>query len=396
MVGPWRALLRMTPNLPVASDKASNSFALSVPSALSSLALFFCCTVWLPSAVVAILLLLNLSSRYSAGAVAVAILLGLLWRFLFRDLSRREFSLLLAGTLACILLAAMFSIFFYDTMSDSRAYHSDAILALLHGSNPVYGLMPAIVVIPANYYPKGTWYFAALVIHAFGNFQLGKIYNFLLMFSCFAYAGSSFYRWGLRGRSLFPVAAAVAFSPVAVSQMTTYYADGAIASLLALVVMANVNRAFCPARYDRSIYILSGSLAIAIKYSCGAYIVAASLVLVAVRVLYRRHAGGELRRALSKDLVDFAAVLFLGVIVLGYSPYVTNIRHGLHPLYPLMGRGKVDIMTGNTPPALLNPEYNRFKQVLYSVLWPNPIGYKRAKCIEDPVHREEAGTDQLG
>jgi hypothetical protein len=54
------------------------------------------------------------------------------------------------------------------------------------------------------------------------------------------------------------------------------------------------------------------------------------------------------------------------VLVLGYNPYVTNMREGLHPFYPVLGPNRIDVMAENTPPILLNHGYNRVEKFLIS------------------------------
>jgi len=62
--------------------------------------------------------------------------------------------------------------------------------------------------------------------------------------------------------------------------------------------------------------------------------------------------GGGL--AVARRVGVLAAIgLAAGVLLLGFNPYVTNtLRHG-HPFHPLAGSGKVDIITNNAPPDVL-------------------------------------------
>jgi hypothetical protein len=57
---------------------------------------------------------------------------------------------------------------------------------------------------------------------------------------------------------------------------------------------------------------------------------------------------------LLSDVANAVAAICLGVLVLGFDPYVTNVRQGLHPFYPVMGSNRIDVMTHNTPPVLLH------------------------------------------
>jgi hypothetical protein len=76
--------------------------------------------------------------------------------------------------------------------------------------------------------------------------------------------------------------------------------------------------------------------------------------MIAARLLLRRrYTATELRRVLLSDMANAMAAICLGVLVLGFDPYVTNMRQGLHPLYPVLGSNRVDVVTSQTPSVLL-------------------------------------------
>ncbi len=154
---------------------------------------------------------------------------------------------------------------FYDVAYDSRWYHTDEIMGLVHGVNPIYRQFSAPIPIFSNHYPKATEYFAALVIQTFHNFQVAKIYNLLLVFAVAAYSAEFFRRAGSIGPFSTLLISATALNPVSASQLATFYVDGAFGSSLTLVVMAIVNLSFRPERFDRVLLILATSLAVAIK-----------------------------------------------------------------------------------------------------------------------------------
>jgi len=54
------------------------------------------------------------------------------------------------------------------------------------------------------------------------------------------------------------------------------------------------------------------------------------------------------------------------ILVAGFNPYISNTINHRHPLYPLMGEGKIDIVTGQTPDIF--KEKSRFKSVFISLL----------------------------
>lgn len=370
----------------VTSQQKSPIYRLSeISGVLPGLAVFYTSAVWIPSAATAVLLLIGVRAWWIPAEACSAFLLALLWFFLFRRLSRQE-SLLLGTLVLCsICLAAWFSVFFYDMSFDGRWYHTDAILGLLRGVNPIYQQFSAPNVIFANHYPKATWYFAALVIHTFHNFQLGKIYNPLLIFASAAYAAHFFRQLGLSGGYAKLLVAATALNPIAASQLTTYYIDGAMGSLMSLAVMIIVNLILHGAALDRLLFVLVASLAISIKFTGGAYVAVGILVLFVAPHLSPFRKALDRRHVLFADIGMAAAALFLGVMVMGYDPYITNARQGLHPLYPMMGPNKIDLIGGQLPAELKGR--NPAQKFLIS-FFSETRGFHKTTLMDIPVSQE--------
>jgi hypothetical protein len=333
---------------------------------LVSLAVVFVSMVWIPAAAMAVLYLAGTGHIWATAAIASAALLTLLWLFLFRKLTRGQSLLLAAIVIGITLLAGFVSLSFYDSTGDGRWYHEDAILGLLHGSNPVYEQIPADPPVWANHYPKASWYFSALVIHVFGNYQLGKIYNFLLILGCAAYSWSFFRRMGVSGIYRACLVGTTALASVSASQMLTYYIDGALSSLLSLMIMATISLVFFPARQDRLLLFVCASLGIGLKFTAIPYVGIIVLILIAARFFYARNKTPGLRKVLLADAGCMAAALLVGVFVIGFNPYVTNVQGGQHPLYPVMGANKIDFIDGQMPTALSGHAYNRFEKFYIS------------------------------
>ena len=336
---------------------------------LRSVALFFLGLTWVPTFCLAILLLTGIRNWGLPAGLLCLVLLIALWHYLFRDLPRRDRWLLSGLIVACVLLAALFSVCIFDSSCDGRWYHADAVLGLLHGANPVYGQMPAISEpLWVNHYPKAFEYFAALVIHVVRLYQLGKIYHLLLIFSVAAYAGDFFVRQRLRRGDAAMLACLAAVTPICVSQMFSYYVDGAIGSLLTLGLLAVLNLAECPAYLDRIILVLAGSMLVAGKFTGGVYVVILTGLLIAFRVLLRRGSmDAKLRGLLAADAIGMLAAAGLGLLVLGFHPYVTNVLHGHHPLYPVVGsRTFTDVINGSNPEYFRNGNFSTVEKFLIS------------------------------
>jgi hypothetical protein len=335
---------------------------------LSALAVLFAGAVFLPAITMSILLLAGLTSWWWPALIISSVSLAALWLFLFGRgrLSWQE-SLSLVGLAAgAVLIAAVISIICYDTTVDGRWYHTDVILALLHNVNPIYTQIRVPEPVWANHYPKACEYFSALLIHFSHNYQLGKIYNFLLIFSCAAYAVSFFRRLGIHGLPLLLLVVNTAFTPIAACQIACYYVDGALTSLLSLLLMVSVSLVFMPAKFDRILFVFVSALAIGVKFTAVAYIGVAFLLLLGVRILLHKQ-GTTSARAVVSDLTLGVSAVILGVAVLGYTPYVTNVQQGLHPLYPVMGTNEnVYVIRSQYPLVFREHSYSSVEKFLIS------------------------------
>ena len=124
--------------------------------------------------------------------------------------------------------------------------------------------------------------------------------------------------------------------------MTSYYIDGALASLITLMVMAAASMVFRPARFNHGDPCLVGLLGDCNEVHCSA--------LRSCRGLRRDRnpgcsSGGSMKRGTCPERFrqtppGWWLRFSLGVLVLGHSPSITYIRQGLQPLYPVLGQGK--------------------------------------------------------
>lgn len=318
---------------------------------------------------VSALLLLDTSRRWWLAFIISALLLTLLWRRLFIHLPRIRQLRLGSLVLCSVLVAALFSWYFDDLTFDGRYYHTDAILGLLRGVNPDYQSIPALHAVYANHYPKAAEYYAAFVIQAFHSFQLGKIFHLLLIFAVAAYALGFLSQRNRLNRYSTLLALCVALSPVALAQITTYYVDGALDSLLTLVILASVNVMFRSSYLHRLILVISGSLAIGVKFTAVPYLLIIFSIVIIARIFTRNTIPGDrLGRLLSADMLTMSAVFLAGFLVLGFNPYVTNVLQHLNPLYPVLGPNKLPVMEGSVPQVFLDRPYGRVEKLVISFL----------------------------
>jgi hypothetical protein len=350
---------------------------------LSFLTLAYLAVVLVPALVVALLLLLHIPTPWIAAQVGLAAVLVVLYLTCLRALSARQkfavLGLFLVPSLFILLAAALID----DVGWDGITYHSEAILGLLHGVNPIYSAFDGNFAIFTNHYPKTEWYFAAALGGAFHRFELGKSYGPFLILACFVYSWRFFRGLRLDRSASLLLAAGTALSPVAASQILTFYVDGAMASLMSLLILSILAQLDRPAWLDRIVLAAAAAAAFTTKFTGAAYVCVGLFLLSAALALYPL--GGSLSRKLARirQLLPSAALFAVATLLLGYSPYVTNVLEGHSPGYPATGKDKVAVIAGDSqgPREFFLPGRNRFQNFAVSFLSTS----SEAKGPQSPV-----------
>lgn len=222
---------------------------------------------------------------------------------------------------------------FPDGSWDGLAYQQEGVLRLAAGWNPLtedarrYGQGADLYV---NHYPKGGSIPAASVASATGRLEAGKLFNLTLAVAAFAMASAALLQLtALRPGTALLLGALAALNPVFVGQALTFYVDGMLAELLAVLVAALALWIWKPNWRLLAIACVAVCLIINVKFTGIGY--AGALVAVATLVVWRRHGTAPMIRFASAGLL--AAVV--GFAVIGYAPYVLNTVEKGGPFYPI-------------------------------------------------------------
>lgn len=278
-------------------------------------------------------------------AVAVVMIFGLI-----RD--RRLFFAALLSTVLTI-LACGFAAKIKDMSYDGMYFHKSAVHALANGWNPLkesfsdfdrFGNLQDLPLWMDNY-PKGVWAAYAAVYKLTGQIEAAKGINllFLLMlfFAAYDMIKTVFSKKGFMGIML---AAALAANPVILSQYFTFMNDLPVAVLI--LVCACLGIKIYAKKADRWDYLtLTAAFAASfgVKFTAPVF---CGITLLAYGVAVGIKSRGK---ELLKPCISVAVAAVIGVCALGADPYVKHILNGQHPIYPVMGEGKYDIMNTNLP-----------------------------------------------
>lgn len=257
----------------------------------------------------------------------------------------------------------------YDTSYDGNAYHKVAVGLLKNHWNPIKQPAGDMLVkilredrcaIWVECYAKGAWILAAGVYGMTGNIECGKVYTFLSMLCAFCLTCYCMRR--KKKGILFSVAFSliVALNPVALAQMTTFYVDGYLHSMLYILVLTLIMLSGMGEK--RKERIAFASLLACAMVICGTIkftgLLYGGIYCIAYFLYYSyqqvRIGNGQGRSNIWKCFCWFVLLAAVTVFWAGADTYVMNtLRHG-SPVYPLYGEGAIDIMTANSPFGKVN------------------------------------------
>ena len=196
------------------------------------LALLLLLYVAVPSFMLSVFLLLNAGSPSSAYWLSIAVLSVVVY-YNRNKLSVKDYIVLLCVLLIC----HIYAYFGFDGSYDGFTYQQPVVRRIANGFNPVYdGYMSLGRPFDhwsdqVTYFPKAIWYFSAAVTAAFGDIQIGKAYNLILMMAALFFVLDSTKKEHIIKRVLWVVAC---LNPIALTQMHHYLVDGALSSLFTI------------------------------------------------------------------------------------------------------------------------------------------------------------------
>ncbi|HTZ40883.1 MAG TPA: hypothetical protein VMB77_12030 [Syntrophales bacterium] len=259
------------------------------------------------------------------------------------------------------LCAIAVSLFFFDTSCDGQYYHQEAIVALAGGWNPLRDVVLSTPAFPdfICYFPKGAWIVQATIYKAAGLIESGKAINLLLMAASFFSVRTALEPLErLDGRTRNAIAILLALNPVAVCQMFSFMVDGALSSLFLILSSQLLILLKNPSRLHFFTSGLAAVLLINVKYSGLVY--ALSLLGAWVLMIIIRH-----RKEMRRALLHAGAILFIGIFLFGYNPYVTNTLSTGNPFHRVIGEGATNTVDGHVHDEFLKK--TRVEKFLVSI-----------------------------
>lgn len=260
---------------------------------------------------------------------------------------------ILGAAVAVFAISILVNAPIYDISYDGQTYQQEAVIQLSNGWNPVYQNLANEVIGGdskwINYYPKSSWInesFIYLLTHAE---RTAKALNIVLIVTSIALLYVAFTDTKLLSRfDAWVVSILLACNPVSFNQIFSFYVDGQLMSLLLCICAAGMIMYAGKRRWGFAPLFLAIPSFVNLKFT-GIVDAIAILFVIALALWMKR-----LELAMLKALAAGAAALAIGVLVIGASPYITNIvRYGA-PFYPLYGANAIDLKPYNVPGNFLN------------------------------------------
>ncbi|WP_027213115.1 hypothetical protein [Burkholderia sp. WSM2232] len=256
-------------------------------------------------------------------------------------------ALLVVAFIAVVLFACgLLREFSYDGLN----YHSAVALALDQRNSGQTGSYEIGGMFWAEHYPKAFEFFAYTARVLTTRFNSGKSFTFLLSVPALVCLMQVFRSAGHSGKTAFTAALACVYSPVALGQITTLYVDAAHYYCWTIfsvqLIFAVGNRPYSAIQLGAALALLIGSK------MTGPVFAGVSILVVVGAALVQQNRNGFLRRQW-KVFAHIALWSGVAVMTLGYSPYLQNLSAGKHVFYPILGKDRIDVISGQASPHFL-------------------------------------------
>jgi hypothetical protein len=235
----------------------------------------------------------------------------------------------------------------YDLSYDGQAYHQEAVVLLNQGWNPFYMTLAdeatANLERWLNHYPKGNWVIAATIYKLTNNIESGKVLSIFSGFIAFAFVLLGSYKLKINFYLKLLISALFALNPVFLYQSLSYYIDGVLVSLL--VSLAFISYRIVKQREEFLFWPFLFVSIILVNIKLSAVVFWGVLAFAFFLYLW---INDQLKLSFWFAKLTILSML-IGILFVGFNPYITNFSAKGHPLYPAMGEDSYNYVETNIP-----------------------------------------------
>ena len=302
--------------------------------------------------------------------------------YLFKDIDTKKSKIIVIIIYLFLLLIMPFVYNkTYDLTVDGNSYHKTAIAFIKNGWNPIYETTRQFQKNNSNvvkidksdkmdlwieHYPKATWIIAAVIYNMTGNIESGKCITLILSIMLFVITYNVL-RKILDKKWSTIISLITVLNPIVLVQIFTYYVDG-IMGILFLMELLLLFMVKPTEKTNIVLWICLISVCTIftnIKYTgllCSGVIAATFYFYWLIK--YRKDS--DYKRIVKRITICFTIVFSIAIFLVGANSYIKNTIDHKNPLYPIVGKDKVDIITTMQPKSF--GKKNMFEKYFISLL----------------------------
>lgn len=298
----------------------------------------------------------------------------------------------------------------YDLTIDGNTYHKTAIAFIKNGWNPLYDKARDYAKendfliefekkdkadLWIEHYPKATWIISGVIYQYTGNIESGKcitlIFEILLVIASF-----NFFIKIVDKKWTWILTILMALNPILLAQFFSYYVDGIMGILffLELFLLIQVDP---KEKIDKITWFNLAAIAcvfVNLKFTgllCSGVIAA----VYYFNWLIKNRKEKDFLNIFKRLTIAFSIVYLISIVLVGSNSYIKNTIDHKNPLYPLAGKGKVDIITLMQPNSFKKKtKIEKFVISLFSKT--ENVTYTEKPTLKFPLRAYRSELDALG
>lgn len=292
--------------------------------------------------------------------------------YLFYSLKKKKIktiSIILGSYFFLTLLLPFIYTKTYDLTVDGNSYHKTAIAFIKNGWNPFYECARdfqknnnKVIKISKDtkldlwieHYPKATWILAATIYNMTGNIESGKCITMIFSIMLFLIS-FNILKNIINKNWAFIISLLVVLNPIVLAQLFTYYVDG-LMGILFLIEILLLFLVEPKQKTNKLIWINIITICTVftnLKYTgllCSGVIAATFYFYWLIK--YRKDK--EFFLIFKRITINFIITFITAIFLVGANSYIKNTLDHHNPLYPIIGKNKVDIITTMQPKSFKN------------------------------------------
>ena len=266
---------------------------------------------------------------------------------------------IIAGSFICIALLYL-SGTVLSFSYDGWCYHLPAVIKLSNGWNPVYQYNN-IDGFFTMYYPKYAWIFGATVYKTTGNLFCANALTSIQLAATLLITLDFAKNLQTKNKIVpYLFALLLAANPIITTELFTYYNDGLLGNSIIILVLLfyGISKGYykLSSKPVMSLLIANGTMLANIKFTGLVFLFA----IISINYLSLLICKIE-----KSQLTLYAVLQVLVLALLASNTYIPNQIQQKHIFHPVMGENKIDIITSQTPKALLGD--NKYIALLKSL-----------------------------